>query len=352
MKVTKPIGGEQWFDINLFKNEINNFENADYTFSSGGQSSINFIVRQLKLKDDEVMLLPSYLCPTIVWNLERNKVNFHFYKIRGDLSIDIGDLDEKIGKYNARAVFFIDYFGFYHDSKTRGFLISLKERGIAVIEDAVQMLWFSRQDFIGDFVFNSYRKFLPIDGSIVLSEAAGKFESVLDEYYEYMNTARLKITAYVKYGLGNIEDFVELYSKADEVYGKSTAINGMTEISRYLLNKVDVESIGEVRRRNFCYLHDKLADQDNIKPLFSKGMLGINIPIGFPVMIRNRDNVKSALRQKAIYCPAHWPILDEPWVRDFSESIWLAENILTLPIDQRYEECDMDRLIGEILKLC
>lgn len=352
MKVLKPIGGEHWFDVNIFNNNLNNFENSSCTFTSGGQSSINFIVSQLRMKKDEFMLLPAYLCPTIVWNLQRNRVNFDFYKINRDLTIDIPDLEKKLEEHKVRAVFFIDYFGFYHDSKTLGYLNGLKDKRISIIEDAVQMLWFSSQEFKGDYVFNSYRKFLPVDGSLVLSEAHGDFQGVEDEYYEYQNTARMKITAYVKYGLGSKEDFISLFSKADEVYGKSRAVNGMTDISWHLLNKVDAEYIGSVRRRNYSYLQAKLAESGNIRPLLGKELLGQNIPIGFPVLIENRDSIKKELRSRSIYCPAHWPILEEEWVKGFEDSIYLAEHILTLPIDQRYDEEDLDRLVRELRSLC
>ena len=351
MQVIKPIGGEQWFDINLFNNDLNNFENTSGTFLSGGQCSLNFIVKQLGQKSDEVLLLPAYLCPSIVRNLERNKVNFDFYKINLDLSIDLEDLHKKTESANAKAVFFINYFGFYHDRRTLDYLEALKNHGITLIEDAVQMLWFSKKKFTGDFVFNSFRKFLPVDGSIVLAKTASSFEAVQDLYYEYMNTARMEITSYVKYGIGAMDGFMELFSKAEEVYGKDTSVNGMTEISRYLLNKVDGEYIGKVRRSNYEYLYDRLCGCGYIKPLFGKNLLEENIPIGFPVLIENRDSIRSELRSKSIYCPAHWPILGEKWVNGYKDSIMLAKNILTLPIDQRYGEEDLDRLLREILTL-
>jgi hypothetical protein len=352
MKVIKPIGGEQWFDLDIFDNRLNNFENSGCTFTSGGQSSMNFIVGQLRMKDDEFMLLPAYLCPTIVWNLQRNRVNFDFYRINRDLTIDIPDLEKKLLEHKVRAVFFIDYFGFCHDRGTLGCLKALKEKGIAIVEDAVQMLWFSRQEFIGDYVFNSYRKFLPADGSLVISEAQGHFEGSEDEYYEHQNTARMKLTAFVKYGLGSMEDFVSLFAKAEEAYGKDTAVKGMADISRHLLNKVDAEHIGNVRRRNYEYLWDTLSGSVDIRPLLGKDLLGQNIPIGFPVLIENRDSIKKALRGRSIYCPAHWPILEEEWVQGFSDSIYLSERILTLPIDQRYDKEDLDRLVRELRALC
>jgi len=109
MQVIKPIGGEKWFDINLFDNNAAQFRDADCTFLSGGQSALNFIFRCLAMKDKEFVLLPSYLCPTIVWNLDRNHVRYDFYRIRRDLSIDLADLREKLEAHPVRTVFLLDY---------------------------------------------------------------------------------------------------------------------------------------------------------------------------------------------------------------------------------------------------
>ena len=347
----KPIGGEPWFDTNLFCHSLNQLEHVRGTLLSGGQSSLNFIVKNLGIKNDEIILLPSYLCPTIVENLDRHPVKYDFYTINSDLSINLSDLKVKIEKNKVKAVFFIDYFGFYHNVETIEFLKSLKENNILLIEDAAQMLWLDKKEFIGDFTFNSYRKFLPIDGSIVLSDIIETYEGKPDAYYTLMNEGRMKITSYVKYGLGNVEDFVSLFSNADEVYGKSTEINGMMEISRQLLNQLDIDHIGQVRRRNYFYLFDRLCEIEHITPIFHKNLLGDQIPIGLPVLIKDRDQVRKELRTKAIFCPAHWPLLQEKWIHEYEDSITLAENLMTLPIDVRYDIKDLDRLISELLRL-
>lgn len=351
MIFNKPIGGEPWFDISIFDNNLNNFEGSGCTFLSGGQSALNYIIKDIKIRNDEFILVPSYLCPTIIGNLERNQVNYRFYKINLDLSIDLEDLSNKVSAFNVKCVFFINYFGFYNDTTTIEFFNLLKKQNITIIEDAVQMLWFSKKNFVGDYVFNSFRKFLPIDGSLVLGKTIDNYESVHDKYYEYMNDARMKITAFVKFGLGTVEGFVDLYSKAEEEYGHGTEIDGMTDISKLLLNKVNGEYIGAIRRRNYAYLYDQLSGYSNIKILFNKSLLNENIPIGFPILIKDRDNIKIKLREKSIYCPAHWPILNEKWVNNYQESIQLASNILTLPIDQRYDINDLDRLVYEINNL-
>lgn len=344
----KPIGGEHWFDTNIFDNELDNFKDSNFTFLRGGQSALSFIVHDLQIKNDEYILVPAYLCPTILWNFDRNRVNYAFYNINLDLSINLDDLSKKVDNYKVKAVFFINYFGFYHNDNTVNFLKMLKNRGIVIIEDAVQMLWFTEENFIGNYVFNSYRKFLPIDGSIVISKTHGKYDSIKDEYYEYMNNARMKITAFVKYGIGKMEEFVELFSKANEVYNDSTIIYGITDISKYLLSKVNYKYIGNIRKQNYCYLYDKLSKNNRIKVLFGKEHIGDTIPIGFPILIKHRDNVKRALRSKSIYCAAHWPIFNEVWVKDYPVSIYLTNALLTLPIDQRYDMEDMDRLINEL----
>ena len=351
MPKLKPIGGEPWFDTNLFCHGMNQLDKVHGTFLSGGQSSINFIMKHLQMKENEIILLPSYLCPTIIQNLDRHHAGYVFYEVNLDFSINLKDLQAKIDKNNVKAVFFIDYFGFYHQAETIAYLKTLKEKGILLIEDAAQMLWLEKKEFIGDFTFNSYRKFLPLDGSIVLSEVNETYEGKPDDYYALMNEGRLRITLYAKYGLGTVEDFVDLFSKADEVYGKTTEINGMLEISKQLLNELDIDYIGEVRRRNYAYLYDRLCEIEHIAPIFDKNLLGDQIPIGLPVIVKDRDRVRKELRTKAIFCPAHWPLLKEKWIHDYKDSMTLALNLMTLPIDVRYDLKDLDRLINELLRL-
>lgn len=345
----KPIGGEQWFDINLFDNKLDNFKHLKGVLLSGGQGSIQFILEDIDINHDEYILVPAYLCPSILHNFKRLNIKYKFYKVNKDLSIDLNDIEEKISKFKIKAVFLINYFGFYHHKQTIDYLKQLQKQDIIIIEDAVQMLWFSKKEqFFGDYIFNSYRKFLPIDGSIILCNKNKRYNFKKDSYSENINLARIKKTAFQKFSVGNEKEFLSLYEKAEEEYYKRQNIIGMDGEAKKMLSKVDYKFIFDKRKENYCYLYDNLIENNKIQIIYNKKLIEDNSVLGLPVLIENRDEIRKKLRKFNIYCPVHWDILNEGWSGEYINSRYISRKILTIPIDQRYETNDMKRLVDVI----
>lgn len=348
----KPIGGEFWFDVKLFDNEFNNFKDLNAVFLSGGQSAIQFIIEDINFKDNEYILLPSYLCPTILYNFQRKNIKFMFYEINEDLSINLEDIENKTNKYKVKALFFIDYFGFYHSNRIIEFLKVIQQTGVILIEDAVQMLWFGRmKKFIGNYVFNSYRKFLPIDGAIVLCNKSINFNVIKDSYYSLIKEARVKKTEYVTFNIGNEKNFLNLFNMADKAYYERKNINGISDEYKKFLNKVNYKLIKQSRIDNYNYIYDRLKSFSDVKILFHKELIKDNVPLGFPILINNRDFVRNELRKYSIYCPVHWDIRKENWTNAFNESKKLSNCILTIPIDWRYNKEDIEYFLGKFISI-
>lgn len=347
----KAIGGEQWFNLELFNNKLDNFNNTEGVFLSGGQSAIQFILEDIEIESDEYILMPSYLCPSILYNFNRLNIKYKFYKINKDLSIDLDDIKEKIKTLKIKAVFFINYFGFYHNENTLSYFKELKKQNIKIIEDSVQMLWFDKKSFIGDYVFNSYRKFLPIDGSLVLCNKVKKFKFIKDSYYKKVNLARAKKTIFQNFNIGNEEEFLNLYHKAEEEYYKRDCVIGMNNKSKELLSKIDYKYIFNKRKENYFYLYDRLTRNKEINIIYDKKSISDNSALGLPILIDNRDEMRIKLRKFNIYCPVHWNIKKQKIIENYRDSVYLSENILMLPIDQRYEINDMEKLAITILRL-
>lgn len=348
----KPIGGEFWFEGDLFNKSVNNFKGVNAVFLSGGQSAIRFILEDINFKEDEYVLMPSYLCPTILYNFEKLGIKIIFYKIDKNLCINIKDIRDKLNRYKVRALFFINYFGFYNDNKIVEFLKEIKSNGIILIEDAVQMLWFNKiAKFIGDYIFNSYRKFLPIDGSIVLSNKIVQYKSKKDRYYYLMNEARIKKTAYIKSNIGSEEEFLNIFKEAHEHYYEENDILGMQSSVKEILSIVNYEKIRRTRIENYNYIYDKLTGIQGIRVLFNKKLISDNVPLAIPIIIDNRDYVRKKLMEYKIYCPIHWDIIDEDWVSDFMESRYISKHILSIPIDWRYDKNHMDYAVNYLLKI-
>lgn len=346
----KPIGGEFWFQKLIFNRNVDNFQGVNGTFLSGGQSAIKFIINSMNFTKKEYILMPSYLCPSILHSLKEDKINYEFYTVNRDLSIDIKDIQRKLAALTVKAIFFIDYFGFYHKRQVLDFFNSIKGGNVILIEDAVQLLYFNKKDFIGDYVFNSYRKFLPIDGSLVLSKESKKILYHRDDYDTYMREARIKKTEYINNNSGNEEEYLKLFHLAEQSYYKRKSMLGINPTSKTLLSMINENYISKKRKSNFMYLYKQLYKNSNITFLFSIDDIDNIIPLAMPILIDNRNEVRKKLFKESIFCPVHWNILNEPWSKNYAESRWLSEHILSLPIDERYDENEMNRLIENFEK--
>lgn len=368
-----PIGGEFWFEDKFQDKNIFNDIESQGVILSGGDSAIRFILNEVSFKCDEVIALPSYLCPTIVKLIENLKIKYKFYNINKDLSIDMESIENLISKYNIKAVFFIDYFGFYHSEITRKFLKNLKSKNILLIEDAVQKFWLKYEDkFIGDYVFNSYRKFLPIDGSLVLfnkdkslnnTNSSNKNDKLVefkkineslkyiegnDDYFQFMEKARDVKTKFILEGIGNENAYLNLFDKAHKAYYERKNIFKINPKHKIYLNYFPVNKLLKKRNENYKYLFENLKNIKEITFLNHSENLYDNTPLVFPILIKNREYIKKQLMKRNIYIPVHWDLSNEVWINEFEESLNISKRILSLQIDWRYEIQDMDVLVNSL----
>ncbi|MBN1067760.1 DegT/DnrJ/EryC1/StrS aminotransferase family protein [Clostridium botulinum] len=368
-----PIGGEFWFEDKFQDKNIFNDIESQGVLLSGGDSAIRFILNEISFKCDEVIALPSYLCPTIAKLIDKLKIKYKFYNINEDLSIDVESIENLISKYNIKAVFFIDYFGFYHSESIRKFLRSLKSRNILLIEDAVQKFWIKWQDkFIGDYVFNSYRKFLPIDGSLVLCNKdkslnnikasnknnrlnefkrineSLKYIEANDDYFQFMEKARNVKTKFILEEIGNENEYLNLFDRAHKAYYERKDIFKINSKNKNYLNYFPGNKLLKKRNENYKYLFKNLKNIKEITFLNHSENLYDNTPLVFPILIENRDYIKKQLMKLNIYIPVHWDLSNEVWINEFKESLSISKRILSLQIDWRYEIQDMDVLINSL----
>lgn len=350
----KPIGGEFWFDNAILNKNIDNFNETNSILLNGGQSAIEFILQDIDLKESEYILMPSYLCPTILYKFEKKNISMLFYEINEDLSINIEDVKELIKKFNVKVLYFINYFGFYHNEETITYFKDIKEKGIILIEDAVQMLWFKKLNkFIGNYVFNSYRKFFPYDGSMVIcdSKTNSNFKIKKDKYYKLVLEARIKKTQYINKHIGEEENFLNKFIETEKWYYKRNTINGIDEISKQNLSHIDFHKLKKERIDNYNFIYGKLKECNKVKVLFNTNQIEDNAPLAFPILINDRDFIRKELRKYNIYCPVHWDVTEERWILDFPKSISISKSILSIPIDWRYNLKDMNRITDTIFNL-
>lgn len=338
-KTMLPIGGEPFYSplklISLPKNNIRNyfmerFPEKHITYTYGGYYSLRVILQHLKLSKDDKVLLPSYMCPTILYPFKELGILYEFYKVNRNLQIELDDLSKRVtGK--AKAVFFINYFGFKQPDEVKTALLKLKESGIIVIQDVVQDFYVQNSDLIGNYAFMSFRKFFPCEGSIIISK--DKIDGVVIKgknktYFNNKLKGRLLRYLHYKYGCKE-ESFLSAFNKANESYRLPENIN-FTKYDEYILNRIDFEKEKETRRKNFKVLLERF----NEKALF-KSLPDNVVPLAFPIIVKDRNNLRSRLSKESIYCPVHWKLPDEFKGNVCKDSFELSEEIMSVPINTK-----------------
>jgi dTDP-4-amino-4,6-dideoxygalactose transaminase len=285
--------------------------------------------------------LPSYLCGVVLDAFAASGSRANFYAVGADLNISEDAWLEEVE--TGDMVVFIDYFGFNAWDR---FGQQAEERGAWVVEDACQaMLNFHFSEY-ADYVIASPRKFIGVpDGGILMAQDGASLppEKLLPPPQEWWLDALKASQLRAEFDRhGGDRQWFELFRKTD--HHGPTEPRSMSELSSLLLDHaMDYQGIAEFRRRNFRWLAAALPDF----ALFHE--LSVDaVPLGFPVRLCERDRVRQSLFDREIYPPVHWPIQDIV-PAEFQSSHRLAQEIMTLPCDQRYSLEDMKRL-GQVFK--
>lgn len=322
-------------------------------FLNGGRACLSVIATYLKTNNCGKVLLPSYLCPSILDVLDQNAINYMFYQINGDFSIDLEDLLAKAAHH--QVIYFINYFGFQHSPDTLSVLIQLQSAGKLLIEDNAQAGFPLKR--IGDFCFNSMRKFSAIDGGYLATRnftlphlATLAFRE--NHRLPLIRGYRRLLRSYLFQGRGSREELDQLFYQAERFYEQDNVIHGDDD-ERKKIEHLNWQAIKAARRANYAYLCGKIVDLPGIKPIYP-ALQSDNMPLGLPVYISNysRDLLIDKLAEMSISLTVHWDaLLTDPRTRDYPDVTNIARRILTLPVDQYTSRSQLNFLVDALTKL-
>lgn len=353
--VRRLIGGEFESRANTpGRGVLEDYLSAGLCFSlwGGAASVLRVIIKAMKLEPGDVVLFPSYLCPSILIPFRQAGLLPRFYKVGGDLVIDIGDLESRLqSQERVKAVFFIHYFGFLQPPRVLCHLRAVGNRGFFIIEDGVQSLFSKGVFSTGDWGVASLRKWLYIDAGVLagMTRPVGVHPRRGYNFYKFYKD--LGIWAREKYLQGGAGFFEKIYlnmlNKARKCYSKDTKIRKLSLPDSFRLKRgIGYTDLIAKRRENFMQLSRALEENDNLVPLFTLNDPDL-CPLGFPVRVNAeiREELLRHLAAKNIFCPVHWDLKGNV-PDDYSESLKLSREILTIPVDQRYGHVDMDYISG------
>ena len=121
----------------------------------------------------------------------------------------------------------------------------------------------------------------------------------------------------------------------------------MSSFSSKLLRKANLKN-NQIRRfANYKYLLDNIKEKENCK-MFCNNIEAITTaPLYFMLYVENRSDLQRKLAEHHIYAPVLWPVVyDEVLVNDTVKCLY--DHLLAIPIDQRYDENDMQKVVDLI----
>ncbi|MGI6540815.1 MAG: DegT/DnrJ/EryC1/StrS family aminotransferase [Bacillota bacterium] len=329
---------------------------ADYyiTLTDSGRSALRLALKQLRIGAESSVLVPSYLCHSVATALLQEGITPIYYSVDANLEPSLDDILMRKAE-DTKMILIMDYFG--RGSSLDEHVPALVSEGLSVVYDVSHSLFYRLQhpsDLVAAYV-GSLRKLLPLpDGGIVFSKKTCEINSALEQSTTLKHTSlRTAAMLWKEAWLWNDDQpkppFRELFVQAESLLDQSSKIGPISDVSKVLLNIIDFDFLALRRRANFLELL-RLSNTwpHSVKPLFVS--LGPDeCPLGFPVIVDQRDDFRAFLINSRVYPPIHWHI-DKCTFSEFRESIWLSDHILTLPCDHRYDAKDMQVISDLIIK--
>ncbi|MCB5228732.1 MAG: hypothetical protein LHW44_01490 [Candidatus Cloacimonetes bacterium] len=331
------VGGESVFPPNIiFHKHQGVFSNygADipgyyryYTF--GGYYSFKAILQNIRFTKENYVLLPSYLCPSMIWPFQEAGIKYDFYKIKEGLLPDLEDISTKSGK-GLKLILFVDYFGYSYKGYLKDAITNLKENNVLILQDAVQA-WLNSEDQVyGDYCINSVRKYSPFEASVILSKHKLQFKSSILPMIKYL--AHKRVGQLIRYYHVNYNKFTPRsflrHIEASNAYYRQDTIVGLPRLNKYLLDKIDFDLLGTTRITMF----QKVANCLDKRSLVGLE-LGSAVPLVLPLTLENRNQKKKLLHERDIHCPIHWLLSEEIDKKEHEYSWYLQNHELSIPVN-------------------
>ena len=301
-------------------------------------------------KTEKKVLIPAYTCQTVITPFEEAGWQCEYYSICRDLRIDTNNLFDSVEKYHPSLVVAHPYFGMDLNDEEMKALTAIKEQGIAIVLDLTQCLFSTKQYSFASFVVASYRKWMPIpDGGYMrIMTDTVKIAQPEEENREFTDRELEAMYLRGQY-FGNGEQrtksiSIRLSKSADHLADSNISPHKMSQVAYNLMQNENLEVNQQRRFVNYTYLYQNIRESDKVTKVCKNIDEVTTAPLYFTIFVQDRPSLQRPLAQEAIYAPVIWPVEDERVLIN-DEVKYIYDHILAIPIDQRYDERDMQRVV-------
>ena len=292
---------------------------------NAGRYALEYILKARKYKK---VFLPYYICDSVLQPIKRQGVEYEFYHIN-ELLEPATELQPK----DDEAVLYVNYFGL-KNRIANCFCYAYRN----TILDNTQAFYSERGNKYDDRsvqcdTFYSCRKYFGVpDGAYLYTDCLLDEGLPQDESFNRLAFLTKRIDRSPQEGYADFH--------ANDKALSTVGMKRMSKLTEALMQGIDYSAKATHRIHNFHVLDKVLRDTNSFKWAMDYG----TIPLVYPYYVENGAELRQYLISHQVFCARYWPNVLE-WCRPNNWEYQLAENLVCLPIDQRYGEEDMSQII-------
>lgn len=318
--MNNPIGGYFSLELNSIYEKYSNAVKLN-----AGRYALEYILRARKYKK---VYIPYYICDSVMQPINELGVSYQFYHI--DSKFEIA---EELNPNEDEAVLYVNYFGL-KSNYASGLCYCYKN----TILDYSQAFHAEpgnkhKTEGLQCDTFYSCRKFFGVaDGAYLVTDCYLDETIPRDISYDRM-TFLMKCKE-----VSPEEAYPDFL--ANEAAIAKAGMRRMSKLTELIMGSIDYSRKASQRMLNFQYLERHLRASNKIGWDFDCD----TVPLVYPYYIENGKQLRQYLLDNQVSCNTDWPNVIE-WCDNTDFEHHLVQNLVSIPIDQRYEKEDMDRII-------
>lgn len=316
--MNKPIGG--YFELELRKGE--HYHKGALRLNTA-RNCFEYILRARGYKK---VYIPYYTCEVMLEPLQKCHVAYEFYHINECL-----EPVQSCHLSPDEAFLYTNYYGL----KQRCVERLASQYGSQLIVDNAQA--FYAKPIEGIDTFYSPRKFFGVpDGAYLYTTKRLDEDLAQDRSWQRMSHLLLRADMGAEAGYADFRN--------NNAVLRNNPLLRMSRLTENILCGIDYETVKRQRRTNYKTMDDALGMRNRLQFRLYAG----DVPMVYPFYSEDTALRRHLIANK-IFVATYWQNVRETTTPQDVEYL-LADNLIPLPIDQRYTGDDMNRIIQLICK--
>lgn len=322
----KAIGGYFSLEVNDGKEY-----HQDALQLNAGRYALEYILR---VRGYSKVFIPYYVCSSLLQPFKHLDVDYEFYHIN-----ELLEPSTELRLRDEEAILYVNYFGLKNRYAST-FCYAYRN----TILDHTQAFYSACGEKYGDKkvqcdTFYSCRKYFGVPDGAYLYLGGDKSNITpledlpQDESFERMLFLTKRIDRSPQ------EGYADFHANDSRI--STVGIRRMSRLTEAMMRGIDYTAKGNRRIHNFHVLDEVLRETNRFKWNLDYG----TVPLVYPYYVDNGAQLRQHLIDHQVFCARYWPNVLE-WCQKDDLEYDLAENVVCIPIDQRYNENDMKSILS------